>query len=58
MVRNVPASGYLQALCQTLRRSGTALAILPLKTKEKKKGEKNRVEIETFFLAVLLLTLT
>ena len=44
-VRNVPASGYLQANVQTLSRSGTALALPPLKTKEKKKAEKNRVEI-------------
>jgi hypothetical protein len=31
---------------------------LPLKGKEKKKDEKDRVEIATLFLAVMLLTLT
>jgi hypothetical protein len=41
-----------------LARPGTALAhILAKERKEKKKGEKNRVEMVTFFLAVLLLTL-
>jgi len=41
-----------------LARSGIALArILPKERKEKKKGEKNRVEIASFFFAVLLLTL-
>jgi hypothetical protein len=38
--------------------SGIALSYIPPKErKEKKKGEKNRVAIASFFFAVLLLTL-